>query len=38
VENPWPGTAGYGGEFMWHVARLSLAELSKDAAPQTKAK
>ncbi|MBA3313204.1 MAG: tetratricopeptide repeat protein [Planctomycetaceae bacterium] len=31
IGNPWPRKAGYGGNFMWHVARLSLADVSNDA-------
>lgn len=32
VENPWPRDAGYGGNFMWQVARLSLKDLDRPAA------
>lgn len=32
LENPWPRESSYGPQFMWHIARLSLAQL--DAPPR----
>lgn len=29
AENTWPQTAGYGPNYMWHVARLHVEKLSK---------
>ena len=29
LQNPWPRSAGYGPEFMWHIARLSRDALPK---------
>jgi len=38
VANSWPRNAGYGGNFMWHVARLSLKGLDRPASPAPKVK
>lgn len=36
VANPWPRSAGYGGDYMWHVARLSLKGLEQPLPPASK--
>ena len=34
IENPWPRKAGYGPNFMWHIARLSRDRLAAAPAKQ----
>lgn len=31
VQNPWPKSAGYGPNYMWHVGRLQYVQLTKCA-------
>lgn len=38
VANRWPRDAGYGGNFMWHVARLGLKEIDQPRHSSAKPK